>query len=479
MAEYSGWVNPAETKAAPQVDWGSVVKGVTDKLQQQEAGREAKRQESKKATDDLYKTLGDISAGQNQGINKFVTDASYQAKNTLNEAYKLYTSGKMSGKDYANIRNNVQQTFANMKDVTTSWQTDYGRYADGVKQGVAGAVDEWNQKERGQAMDLSNKGFFIDPTSGIGYIGDVKNGQVDKNTLQTPKWIKDNGSALIGKVDVNKEANDMTKNLGKFQEVMKNPPAGGIWTMENASQRPGFDSWLEKAADAIASDPLRMASILADNTTEYDLTGDPNAAGGTNILMQKDMKSGMNMPQLTPDQEKKAKDIVKNTILQQINSTLSQVENTYHPPQPRQTTGPKPTVGNPKFTITPTGSGSVMQTGIGVKSGNTFTNVDEYGVDANGNMYIVTSYTDAWGDQKSTTVKEGSKEFAKYSGYLMNPATNQPFRSIAEAKAYAGKGGGGNQPSQIPTYSRADLKAKGWTDAQINEAVKQNKFKVK
>jgi hypothetical protein len=40
----------------------------------------------------------------------------------------------------------------------------------------------------------------------------------------------------------------------------------------------------------------------------------------------------MNMPMLTPEQEKEAKDAIKRAILNQVNSTIKQEENTYRAP---------------------------------------------------------------------------------------------------------------------------------------------------
>ena len=117
MAEYLGYVNPAETKANPTLDWSTVINDVRDTLVQQEATREATRQKAKQETNDLYNSLNKISAGQNQGLNGFITNASYQSKNLLGEAYKLYTSGKISGKDYTEIQSNMKGSFNDINDV--------------------------------------------------------------------------------------------------------------------------------------------------------------------------------------------------------------------------------------------------------------------------------------------------------------------------------------------------------------------------
>ena len=331
MAEYLGYVNPAETKANPTLDWSSVINDVRDTLVKQEETREATRQKAKQETNELYNSLSKISAGQNQGLNGFITNASYQSKNLLGEAYKLYTSGKISGKDYTNIQNNMKGSFTDINDVIKTMQTDYEKYMELSQKGQTSIIDDYNQKQKGQSLDLSNKEFYVDPLTGRGYIGTLKDGKIDQSSLQPPSWIKTNGSTFIGKVDIPKEIAPFTKDIGKFQEVLKNPPAGGIWTIEDASRRPDFDKWLNDSANAVASNPYKMATILGQ-VGDYNLVDNPNESAENKILMQRDSSTGMNMPMLTPEQEKEAKDAIKRAILNQVNSTIKQEENTYRAP---------------------------------------------------------------------------------------------------------------------------------------------------
>lgn len=328
MAEYLGYVNPAETKANPTLDWSTVINDVRDTLVSQEATREATRQKAKQETNDLYNSLNKISAGQNQGLNGFITNASYQSKNLLGEAYKLYTSGKIKGKEYTNIQNNMKQSFTDINDVVKTLQSDYEKYMDLSSKGQTSIIDDYNQKQKGEALDLSNKEFYIDPLTGRGYIGKIVDGKIDQSSLQPPAWIKTNGSTFVGKVDIPKEIAPFTKDLGKFQEIISKPPAGGIWTIEDASKRPGFGDWLEKTATIIASNPYKMATILGQ-VGDYNLVDDPKQASKDNILMQRDSSTGMNKPMLTKEQEEAAKNVIKENILQQVNSTLKQEEATW------------------------------------------------------------------------------------------------------------------------------------------------------
>ena len=442
MAEYLGYVNPAETKANPTLDWSSVINDVRDTLVQQEANRESNRQKAKQETNELYDSLSKISAGQNQGLNGFITNASYQSKNLLGEAYKLYTSGKISGKDYTNIQNNMKGSFTDINDVIKTIQTDYEKYMELSQKGQTSIIDDYNQKQKGQSLDLSNKEFYIDPLTGRGYIGTLKDGKIDQSSLQPPSWIKTNGSTFIGKVDIPKEIAPFTKDIGKFQEVLKNPPAGGIWTIEDASRRPDFDKWLNDSANAVASNPYKMATILGQ-VGDYNLVDNPNESAENKILMQRDSSTGMNMPILTPEQEKEAKDAIKRAILNQVNSTIKQEENTFRPPAPGGGGGsgtpkePKSFAGAP--TVDAKGNVVIPMSGINVKSGNTTENITNWGkVSNSGKLFIDYTVADSFGlTPKTVRVYEGNPEFNRRVSYLVNPSTGVRISDISEAKQYA------------------------------------------
>ena len=482
MAEYLGYVNPAETKANPTLDWSSVINDVRDTLVQQEANREANRQKAKQETNELYDSLSKISAGQNQGLNGFITNASYQSKNLLGEAYKLYTSGKISGKDYTNIQNNMKGSFTDINDVIKTMQTDYEKYMELSQKGQTSIIDDYNQKQKGQSLDLSNKEFYVDPLTGRGYIGTLKDGKIDQSSLQPPSWIKTNGSTFIGKVDIPKEIAPFTKDIGKFQEVLKNPPAGGIWTIEDASRRPDFDKWLNDSANAVASNPYKMATILGQ-VGDYNLVDNPNESAENKILMQRDSSTGMNMPMLTPEQEKEAKDAIKRAILNQVNSTIKQEENTYRPPAPRGSGG-SGSDKEPKYpSIQPTvdagGNVIIPMSGVNVKTGSITENISDWGRVANsGKLFINYNYpvnvTDAGGNVTKTVqskqVYEGSPEFNRRLGQLINPSTGKKVRSLDEAMRYVNSISGGGNTSSNKAMSQSDFNSK-WAKLKSGQSL--------
>ena len=476
MAEYLGYVNPAETKANPTLDWSSVINDVRDTLVKQEKTREATRQKAKQETNELYNSLNKISAGQNQGLNGFITNASYQSKSLLGEAYKLYTSGKISGKEYTNIQNNMKGSFTDINDIVKTMQTDYEKYMELSQKGQTSIVDDYNQRQKGEALDLSNKEFYVDPLTGRGYIGTLKDGKIDQSSLQPPSWIKTNGSTFVGKVDIPKEIAPFTKDLGKFEYVLQKPPAGGIWTTDNIAEKPEFKKFLDDAANSVASNPYKMATILGQ-IGDYNLVSDPKETGPDKILMQRDSSTGMNIPILTPEQEKAAKDSIKNAILSQANQTIRQDENTYKPPvrggggsgggKPKE---PKFFAGEP--TTDAKGNVLIPMSGVNVKSGNVTENITNWGKAGNsGKLFIEYTAADTFGlSTKPTRVYEGSPEFNRRVSYLVNPNTGSRVSGLSEAKQYANSVGRGSSSSNNKTISQSDFNSK-WAKLKSGQSL--------
>lgn len=462
MAEYLGYVNPAETKANPTLDWSTVINDVRDTLVQQEATRKAKREQERKDTNELYNSINKISLGQNQGLNGFITNAAYQSKPMILEAEKLRKSNKISGKQFAEIKQNMRQSFTDINDVVKTMQTDYEKYMDLLSKGQTSIIDEYNQKQKGEALDLSNKEFYVDPLTGRGYIGTLKDGKIDQSSLQPPSWIKTNGSTFVGKVDVVKEIAPFTKDLGKFEYVLKEKPAGGIWTTDNIAQKPEFKNFLEDAAKTVASNPYKMATILGQ-IGSYTLTNDPKESGGNKILMQRDSSTGMNTPILTEEQKKAAYDSVKNAILSQANQTIRQDENTYRPPAPRAGSDKEPKYTSIQPAVDTGGNVIIPMSGVNVKTGSITENISDWGRVANsGKLFINYNYPvdikDAGNNVtrtiQSKQVYEGSPEFNRRLGQLINPSTGKKVRSLDEAMRYVNSiSVGGNTSSNNSEYT--------------------------
>lgn len=444
MPEFLGYVNPANVKANPTLDWGSVITDVQDTIVSQEQQRQATRDKMAKENADLNKELNNISLSRSQDLNGFLTNSVYKAKETNNEAYKLYTSGKINGKQYNILKSNIKNGFDEFNTLGKNVAKIQEEYATLSEQGKTSFLADFNMGQLGNSLDLKNKTPYVDPATGLMYVAPMdEKGMPDMSKLDSPKWMMAQADMPL-KFDYLAETEKRMKDLGKYEQVMSKPPAGGIWTIDNIKAMPEFDKFLKDTASAIASSPNKLASILGDRAgSGYKLTSDPKSTDKNSIVVKKDLSTGMNTPVLTEEQIKEAKDVVKNAMLVKVNQTLRQDENTYRAPTGGSGGGGS-TPKEPKFfagqpTTDARGNVLVPMSGVNVKSGNVTENITNWGKAGNsGKLFIDYVKADAFGlSNEPTRVYEGNPEFNRRVSYLVNPSTGSRIGSINEAKQYA------------------------------------------
>ena len=334
--EYSGYADRATVTAAPTVDWSGILTELKTGLQKNEADREAIRQ--KQATD-TQKALEDINAinkGQSQTGNEYITNASYQAKTLLNDAYKMYTSGQISREKFNIIKQNTSATFSDINGTMKGLQDDYLKYKELSQKGELSGYSDYMQTVKGKLADLSNKTLYFNPTDGKGYIATVKqDGSIDKDNLMQTNWLKINSNFFDPRVKVEDEVGKFTGKMKEFTKMMDSRRGYGLWTVEDPTARPEFDKLSTDITRSVASTPLRMASILTDfvDDKNYTYTQDPAEAqkDKTKILLKADA-NGSFQPQLTQEQIADGEAAIKRVIKSQLGYKETQVEETYRAP---------------------------------------------------------------------------------------------------------------------------------------------------
>lgn len=455
MPEILGYVNAANVKANPTLDWGSVITDVQDTIVKQEQQRQATRDKMAKEYADLNKELNKISLGRTQDVNGFLTNSVYKAKEVLAEADKLYKSGKINSKQYNLMKQNISSGFNEFDALGKNISKIQEEYAKLAEQNNNSFLADFNMGQLGNSLDLKNKVPYVDPATGYMYVAPLDaNGMPDLNKLDSASWMIAQAD-MPAKVNLPAEVDKYTKDLGKYEYIPKEAPAGGIWTIDNIKENPEFDTWLKNTANGIAFNDLRMASVLGDNTGgPYKATSDPNAKGEFDIVIKKDLSTGTNVPVLTDAQKKAALDVVKNQILSRVNQTLKQQEGTY---RPRSGGGGGNNSYNPPkgqyssgIEIPANGKGAfVPMSGVNVKIGPKLENIPTWGIDSNGKLFVdVVTGTkkDSYalgdgsivGETESKRYSENNLEFKKRLKYLINPNTGKRVSSLAEAKSVFG-----------------------------------------
>ena len=334
--EYAGYVDSATVTAAPTVNWGGILTNLNKNLDANEAAREATRQKQATDTQKALEEINAMNVGQNQTGNEYITKASYQAKTLLNDAYKKYTSGQMTREQFNIIKQNTSSSFSDVNTYMKTLQDNYLKYQEMSQKGELSKYSDYMQAELGKLADLSNKTMYFNPPDGKGYIAVIdKDGKIDtKNTLET-SWIKGGTNFFDPKVKVEDEVGKFTGKMKEFTRMMDARRGYGLWTVEDPTARPEFDKLSKDISSAVASTPLRMASVLTDFVTDknYTYTKDEKeaAADPSKILLVK-TSSGVLQPKLTDQQIADGEAAIKRVIKSQLGYKETQVENR---PSPR------------------------------------------------------------------------------------------------------------------------------------------------
>ena len=331
MPEYRGIVNPAEVKATPVFDWNTVIQGVQKSLTDSEAARQANRDKLEKDTNDTLTSIGKVTLGKDEAMNKKLTDAAYNFKGAVGDYAKLVREGKASQKDFNMFNQNAMDTFNQIDAVGKNAKAAYDSYISESKAGNLSAASDYMAQTLGLAASLKNKNIVLDPKSGRGFIAGK-----DPNDVIEVNWLNNERNLLIPKVQLDKELDAQSDKIAEFTRVGR-VGAGGIWTIDDATARKDFDLFENNVANGLTSNPLSALSVLADY-------GDIKGQRYTPTINAEEAKkdpskifvrlnaSGNPEPVLTKEQDIAAKETAKRYLRERLKYVQKQEEATYRAP---------------------------------------------------------------------------------------------------------------------------------------------------
>jgi hypothetical protein len=343
MPEYRGIVNPADVKATPVFDWGTVIQGVQKSLTDSEAARQASRDKLEKDTNDTLTAMSKITLGKDEALNTKLTDAAYNFKGVVGKNAQLVREGKMSQKDFNMFNQNISDTFNTIDAVGKNAKIAYDTYVVENKAGNLSAASDYMAQTLGLAASLTGKNIIADPKTGRGFIAGK-----DPNDLIEVNWLNNEKNLLIPKVQLDKELDAQVDKIAEFTRVGR-VGAGGIWTIDDATARKDFDLFENNVANGLTSDPLRALSVLVDygdiKGQRYTPTiNAEEAKKDPSKIYIKLNASGNPEPVLTPEQDKAAKETGKIYLRERIKYEQKQVENTWRGWAPDRSGEPAPVV---------------------------------------------------------------------------------------------------------------------------------------
>ena len=306
-----------------RVDWGAITSNLVDTLREQEAEREKQREAidaSSRATGDI---LSDAPQGENKAANEWILNASSDASQYLMSQNRLLKSGLLDPREFTVNRQNVEDSFKALQDVSKNAQQYYKETMDRIENnesivGMEGAI----QEQLNKFQNWSKTQAFVNPTNGKISIGMLnEDGGLSKNASEfsSIEGITNRMRSRYDRYDYSPDLQSWIDGVGKDVRVVRKK---GVLTLSDASQDAGFQTAIDEQVGALVdSNPIRVVSILEELglIDGYDIDGEKTTQKGDkfNVAM-KNQNDGIVMPEVTDDMKKKAREFLSGQMLNML-----------------------------------------------------------------------------------------------------------------------------------------------------------------
>jgi len=306
-----------------RVDWGAITTNLVDTLREQEADREKQREAidaSSRATGDI---LSDAPQGENKAANEWILNASSDASQYLMSQNRLLKSGLLDPREFTVNRQNVEDSFSALQDVSKNAQQYYKETMDRIENnesivGMEGAV----QEQLNKFQNWSKTQAFVNPTNGKISIGMLdKDGGLSKNASEfsSIEGITNRMRSRYDRYDYSPDLQSWIDGVGKDVRVVRKK---GVLTLSDSSQDAGFQTALDEQVGALVdSNPIRVVSILEELglIDGYDIDGKSTTQKGDNFnVAMKNQNDGIVMPEVTDDMKAKAREFLSGQMLNML-----------------------------------------------------------------------------------------------------------------------------------------------------------------
>ena len=477
------------------IDWAKQMNGLSGTISGIGERREKEKEYLDQLKTDNIKTIQTSDAFASQNFGQMMLGATQDGVTLMKQWNDALKRGELSPKQYKQNMNNFTESWGTLGNSIKSFDAKNAELQKRLQDGTASKASVEAAEYFARMGDIKNMKVFIDPSTGTVSTGrlDSKTGQVIPDTIESAKTMADPSNAVFDKVELDKAVNETTKLWKPYVNEQ------GIRTLTDLTQRPGFANKMADVVGSLTSNDRMTMSILQDNmdegyTTYYtsqdrdqilmgmvqkenevrryqdlsELSGEDfdafiQEAEKKLIPMKKDA-SGVYQPMISEEQRDRAKKVVESTIALQLEFKSLQDDNTS-----RLSTTTTKKENDPQY------------------------------------YRIATNVINAWtgSDVEKLNELSGGKYLFEKKGtntYLIIDAQNPkkvygPITSIDNAGDFFGETNNttwsrklGNarvaiknqqqEKSNVLSGTRAEWKKAGWSDAQINEGVKNGSIKV-
>ena len=480
------------------VDWSKAIGGLYTTVKGIEEGREKLKLELDQIKNDNINTVQQADNFSSQTFQQMMLGASQDAVSIIKSCNDALKRGELDPKQYKQNMNNLMENWGILGNNIKSFDSKNADIQKQIQDGTLSELSVDAAEYFARSADLKNLKVFVDPSNGGVNTGrlDAATGQVIPDTIDSAKTTGDLSNAVFPKIDLTAEVEKVVSTFGVVVQE------DGITTVTDATRNPRFAAKLADLTGSLTNNDRYAASILRSSVgdgyksyyTEQDrqsllmqaverqnqildyqdksrLAGEEldaflQEAEGKLIPMKKD-SSGVYQPMITEEQRDRAKKAIEDTVFSQIDFKSLQDEIT------------APGGGG--------GGGGSVKAEDKPEYYKTAADVRKAWIDGNVN--------------KLSSLSGGKYIFQKTGKgtYLIINASNPkdvkgPISHIDDVGSFFGVGNrdtwtkkmskartaASKTPAQssVLSGSIADWKKAGWTDAQINEGVKNGSIKV-
>lgn len=477
------------------IDWAKQMNSLSGTISGIGERREKEKEYLDQLKTDNIKTIQTSDAFSSQNFGQMMLASSQEGVGIIKQWNDALKRGELDPKQYKQNMNNLMESWGTLGNSIKSFDAKNAELQKKLQDGTASKASVEAAQYFARMGDIKNMKVFIDPSNGNVSTGrlDPSTGQVIPDTIDSAKTTADPSNAVFDKVKLDEAVSDITKLWKPY--VMEQ----GVKTLTDLTKRPGFSNKLADVVGSLTSNDRMVLSILGDNTsddyqtyyTEQDrqsllmeaiqkenkarqyqdlpkLSGEDLDAFVQEsekllIPMKKD-SSGVYQPMISEEQRERAEQAIMDTISVQLEFKSLEDE-------PKASGGGSSTVKNedkPEYYKTASDVRKAWVDGD-VNALNSLSG-GKYLFEKKGeNTYLIINASN------TKDVKGLFYKLDDVGGFFGVSNRDTWTKKMGKARAAAAK-----TPAQsnVLSGSRADWKKAGWSDAQINEGVKNGSIKV-
>jgi hypothetical protein len=319
MAEFAGYIG----NQYPPTDWGKIGSNLLEQFDKEDQRRKEEKEKIDNDYADSFAKIGEYEQTTDQDVNEFIYKGVDEVRNGIKTQYDLLKKGAITMADYKLYKNTAMSDWSNLNKAVKGFGATIEASQKLITEGKMSGLGQYNSLNFAKLGDLKTAKIMVNPQTGRIYRANIdpKTGKIaSPDDVYSPSAMINPANLVDLKVNLDDQIDPFLKRL-ETVGVAKNLGNGVIEVDESARNNPAFKTALDAQVNAVTATPRSTTSILTDYVGDYQFFESEAQkkeliAKGVSAdkLIQVKRKNGIAEPILTEEQEKVAKDFVRNQI---------------------------------------------------------------------------------------------------------------------------------------------------------------------